>query len=31
MGTNEIIKEIQQLPFWKRIYVVEKSINLLRK
>lgn len=31
MRTNEIIKEIQRLPFQKRIYVIEKTIHLLRK
>ena len=31
MRTNEIIKEIQRLPFQKRIYVIEKTIHSLRK
>ncbi|MBI9036649.1 MAG: hypothetical protein JEY97_00830 [Bacteroidales bacterium] len=31
MRTNEIIKEIQRLPFQKRIYIIEKTIHSLRK
>ena len=31
MRTNELIKEIQRLPISKRIYVVEKTIHLIRK
>jgi hypothetical protein len=31
MKTNEIIKEIQRLPIRKRIYVIEKTIQTLRK
>ena len=30
MRTNDIIKEIQRLPITKRIYVVEKTIHLIR-
>lgn len=30
MRTNEIIKEIQRLPISKRIYVVEKTMHLIR-
>lgn len=31
MKTNEIIKEIKQLPVQKRIYIIEKTIHSLRK
>ena len=31
MKTNEIIKEIQKLPFRKRIYIIERSMHLIRK
>jgi len=31
MRTSEIIKEIQRLPFQKRIFVIEKTIHSLRK
>jgi len=31
MTTNEIIREIQNLPIEKRIYVIEKSIHSMRK
>jgi hypothetical protein len=31
MRTSEIIKEIQRLPFQKRIIVIEKTIHSLRK
>jgi len=31
MRTNEIIKEIQRLPVQKRIYVIEKTIQSIRK
>lgn len=31
MKTNELIKEIQRLPVSKRIYVVEKTIQTIRK
>lgn len=31
MKTNEIIKEIKQLPVQKRIYLIEKTIHSLRK
>lgn len=31
MKTSDIIKEIQRLPISKRIYVVEKTIHLIRK
>lgn len=30
MRTSEIIKEIQRLPIPKRIYVIEKSMRLIR-
>lgn len=30
MKTKELIKEIQKLPFKKRIYVIERSMHLLR-
>lgn len=30
MRTKEIIKEIQRLPFSKRIYIVEKTIRSIR-
>lgn len=30
MRTSDIIKEIQRLPLSKRIYVVEKTIHLIR-
>ena len=30
MRTNELIREIQRLPISKRIYVVEKTIHLIR-
>ncbi len=31
MKTGEIIKEIERLPIPKRIYVIEKAIQLIRK
>ena len=31
MRTNEIIREIQQLPIKKRMYVVEKTMHSIRK
>ena len=31
MKTDEIIKEIERLPIPKRIYVIEKAIQLIRK
>ena len=31
MRTKEIIKEIERLPNQKRIYVIEKTIQLIRK
>jgi len=31
MKTGEIIKEIERLPITKRIYVIEKAIQLIRK
>ncbi|MCC5933896.1 MAG: hypothetical protein LAT75_10195 [Candidatus Cyclonatronum sp.] len=31
MDTKELIKEIQKLPVRKRIYVIERSMNLIRK
>jgi hypothetical protein len=31
MKTKELIKEIQKLPVRKRIYVLERSMHLLRK
>ena len=31
MKTTELIKEIQKLPVRKRIYVIERTIRLLRK
>lgn len=31
MGANEIIKEIQGLPLTEKMYVIEKSISLIRK
>ena len=31
MKTKEIINEIQKLPFRKRIYVIERSMHLIRK
>ncbi len=31
MKTKELIKEIQKLPIRKRIYVIERSMNLIRK
>jgi hypothetical protein len=31
MHTNELIKEIQKLPLRKRIYLVEKTIQSIRK
>jgi hypothetical protein len=31
MRTTEIIKEIQRLPIMKRIYVIEKAIQSIRK
>jgi hypothetical protein len=31
MRTAEIIKEIQNLPIQKRIYVIEKTIQSIRK
>lgn len=30
MRTNDLIREIQRLPISKRIYVVEKTIHLIR-
>ncbi|WP_026999332.1 hypothetical protein [Eisenibacter elegans] len=31
METQELIKEIQKLPLKKRIYVIERSMYLMRK
>jgi hypothetical protein len=31
MRTNDLIKEIEKLPVQKRIFVIEKSIQSLRK
>ncbi len=31
MKTRELIKEIQKLPVRKRIYVIERSMHLIRK
>ena len=31
MRTNDLIKEIQRLPIQKRMFVIEKTIHLLRK
>ena len=31
MRTTELIKEIQNLPLQKRIYVIEKTIHLIRQ
>lgn len=31
MKTNELIKEIQKLPVAERIYVMERSMHLIRK
>lgn len=31
MKTKELIKEIQKLPIRKRIYVIERSMNIIRK
>ncbi len=31
MRTSEIIQEIQGLPFQKRIYVIEKALQSIRK
>ncbi|MBE0655744.1 MAG: hypothetical protein IH594_18230 [Bacteroidales bacterium] len=31
MKTKELIKEIQKLPVRQRIYVIERSMNLIRK
>lgn len=31
MKTEELIKEIQKLPVRKRIYVIERSMRLIRK
>ena len=31
MRTNEIIKEIERLPVQKRMYVIEKTIQSIRK
>ena len=31
MNTEEIIQEIQKLPVGKRIYVIERSMHLIRK
>ena len=31
MKTKDLIKEIQKLPVRKRIYVIERSMNLIRK
>lgn len=31
MGANEIIEKIQELPFNEKMYVIEKSISLIRK
>ncbi len=31
MDTKELIREIQKLPVQKRIYVIERSIHLIRK
>ncbi len=31
MDTKELIKEIQKLPVQKRIYVIKRSMHLMRK
>ena len=31
MNTNELLKEIERLPVNKRIYLIEKTLNSLRK
>ena len=31
MRTSELIKEIEKLPIPKRIYVIEKTMHLIRK
>ena len=31
MGTKELIKEIQQLPVSKRLFVIEQTINSIRE
>ena len=31
MKAKQLIKEIQKLPLRKRIYVIERSMNLIRK
>ncbi len=31
MKTKELIKEIQKLPVRKRIYVIERSMHMIRK
>ncbi len=31
MGTHEIIREIKRLPIAKRIYVIEKALQSIRK
>ena len=31
MRTSDIIKEIHQLPFQKRMYIVEKTLESIRK
>ena len=31
MNTTEIIKQIEQLPIRKRIYVIEKTLHSIRK
>jgi len=31
MKTKELIKELQKLPVIKRIYVIERSMHLIRK
>ena len=31
MRTNELIKEIERLPVQKRMYVIEKTIQTIRK
>jgi hypothetical protein len=31
MRTNELIKEIERLPVQKRMYVIEKTIQSIRK
>jgi hypothetical protein len=31
LKTKELIKEIQKLPVRKQIYVIERSMNLIRK